>query len=586
MLAKNSLRFLLLEITVLMVLTMSAVILIVISYLYQVRIFNEYVSQGKAVSQLAASLLSGETVDRYLDSRTEDADYRQTLDLLRTMQQDYKVKYIYVFKPVEGGSVFIFDTDAKHGLGLGDFANWHEDVDEGYRDHFPALERGERIEPVVVKSQKWGHLLSSFEPILRADGSVAAYAGADFSMDTFFRERNNALIALGVAVPLLVFIFSSIHYFAVNRIVISPVRELLAEVSAYMKNSVGNGEAGPETPPPSGNELDVLKFAITEMQSRIDKAMLGLRKAEERSRLMLDSIPLACHLWGADYKIIDCNEASVKLFELKNKKEYLASYDHWPEFQPNGRPSRDMVIYHVKKAFKEGRHAFDWMNQTSKGEPLPSEVTLVRVAHKDADVKDAYVVVAYIRDMRHIKNMERNIHRLEMEVDKIFHDPLTGIYNRRFFDENLDRAIKSLSRPGNTLSLLMVDIDHFKNYNDRYGHIQGDFCLKKVATALCQGVTRVNDFVARYGGEEFAVVLPDTGAHGACVVAEKLLENVRDCNIPHEDNEAADRVTVSIGVTTGIVEKTQNPIDYITRADEMLYKSKQEGRNRFSFKSL
>ena len=165
-------------------------------------------------------------------------------------------------------------------------------------------------------------------------------------------------------------------------------------------------------------------------------------------------------------------------------------------------------------------------------------------------------------------------------------DQLTGIYNRRFFDGNMKKLIKSLSRTGGKLSLLMIDIDFFKKYNDTYGHDMGDKCLKTVSTALSSNVTREEDFAARYGGEEFAVVLPNTDENGAHLIADKLLKKVQECNIPHEKNDIAKCVTVSIGGTTGMVKFSQTESDYVKRADTALYESKQNGRNRYTFKGM
>ena len=183
-------------------------------------------------------------------------------------------------------------------------------------------------------------------------------------------------------------------------------------------------------------------------------------------------------------------------------------------------------------------------------------------------------------------SMEESILHLETEVDQIYYDPLTGIYNRRFLDKNLNRIIPSLARSGSVLSLLMVDIDYFKRYNDTYGHSEGDNCLKIVAETLRDSITRTEDFVARYGGEEFAVVLPNTGEIGANMVANRILENIRKCGIPHERSDAASCVTVSIGATTGKVEYTHSADDYVRRADEMLYQAKRDGRNRYVFARL
>jgi len=178
------------------------------------------------------------------------------------------------------------------------------------------------------------------------------------------------------------------------------------------------------------------------------------------------------------------------------------------------------------------------------------------------------------------------IRELEIENEKIFFDGLTNIYNRRFFDESINRMIKSLSRSGSMLSLMMIDIDYFKKYNDTYGHSAGDDCLKIVAETLKKCIPRTDDFVARYGGEEFVTVLPNTDENGARIVANRLLKRIREKNILHENSEAAGFVTISIGVTTGYVEHTHTADNFIKRADEMLYHAKNSGRNRYSFESL
>jgi diguanylate cyclase (GGDEF)-like protein len=180
-------------------------------------------------------------------------------------------------------------------------------------------------------------------------------------------------------------------------------------------------------------------------------------------------------------------------------------------------------------------------------------------------------------------SMERNILHLEVEADKIFYDPLTELYNRRFLDETLRRLLRTLSRAEGMISLMMIDIDFFKNYNDTYGHVEGDNSLKKVAAALRESVTRADDFVARYGGEEFLVVLPNTDEDGARMVARRVMENIRKCAIPHESSTVDALLTVSIGVATGKADHAREAGHYVRRADELLYESKRGGRNRYTF---
>ena len=190
-----------------------------------------------------------------------------------------------------------------------------------------------------------------------------------------------------------------------------------------------------------------------------------------------------------------------------------------------------------------------------------------------------------------LKSGEDGLHKNEVEsLGDFLHltiiDQLTGIYNRRYLDGSLKKIINSHSRTGSSLSLLMIDIDYFKKYNDTYGHGMGDNCLKTVASALSQCVIKDEDFIARYGGEEFTVVLPNTDMNGTQVVAEKLLEKIRECKIPHKASDVADYVTISIGGTTGSVNHSQNPQDYIKAADKALYESKKNGRNRYTFVSI
>jgi len=174
--------------------------------------------------------------------------------------------------------------------------------------------------------------------------------------------------------------------------------------------------------------------------------------------------------------------------------------------------------------------------------------------------------------------------------DEFFHltiiDQLTGIYNRRYLDSCLKKIIKLHSRTGNSLSVLMIDIDYFKKYNDAYGHDKGDDCLRSIALALSKCIARKDDFVARYGGEEFVIVLPNTDENGAQMVAEKLLNKLHEYNIPHKVSDIADHVTVSIGGTADVVKHSHNPQDYIKTADNALYKSKKNGRNRYTFENF
>jgi diguanylate cyclase (GGDEF)-like protein len=193
----------------------------------------------------------------------------------------------------------------------------------------------------------------------------------------------------------------------------------------------------------------------------------------------------------------------------------------------------------------------------------------------------------YAIDITELRKTQETVVQLGTEVAKIYYDSLTGIYNRRYFDENIEHLISSLSRSNGSLSLLMADIDFFKMYNDTYGHQKGDECLKLVAEIIQKSITRSDDYVARYGGEEFVIVLPNTDEIGARMIAERIIHEVWNTNILHEGNIKQKRVTISIGVTTGEVKHNMfGAKDFIHRADDMLYESKRKGRNKYTFACL
>ncbi len=161
-------------------------------------------------------------------------------------------------------------------------------------------------------------------------------------------------------------------------------------------------------------------------------------------------------------------------------------------------------------------------------------------------------------------------------------DAVTGIANRRNFDDGMDLEWRRLLREGGPLSLVMVDIDHFKEYNDTYGHQKGDECLKAVAQTLRLALHRPGDLCARYGGEEFGVILPGTDATGAFGVAEGLRRSIEELAVPHGGSAVAPVVTISVGVATVQPQEGGSGAVLIQAADQALYESKRTGRNRAS----
>ena len=159
-------------------------------------------------------------------------------------------------------------------------------------------------------------------------------------------------------------------------------------------------------------------------------------------------------------------------------------------------------------------------------------------------------------------------------------DGLTGIPNRRQFEQTLEREWRNAIRRKSPMSLILIDIDFFKPYNDHYGHLQGDECLRAVGQALVGAARRPSELVARYGGEEFVCILPDTEVAGAAHVAQDLLDRVRSLQLPHVGSTVANHVTLSLGVASMIPSVGELPGELIQRADALLYNAKRSGRNQ------
>ncbi len=159
-------------------------------------------------------------------------------------------------------------------------------------------------------------------------------------------------------------------------------------------------------------------------------------------------------------------------------------------------------------------------------------------------------------------------------------DGLTGIANRRFFDEYSEKEWKRAQRDKQSFTVVMIDLDNFKSYNDTYGHQQGDLCLKKVSSVIKNAMKRPADLVARYGGEEFVLILPETDMEGAYKLAEQLRQDVMNLNLEHSNNNCGKVVTISLGAATGTADPEKAFTELLSNADKALYKAKDSGRNR------
>ena len=197
------------------------------------------------------------------------------------------------------------------------------------------------------------------------------------------------------------------------------------------------------------------------------------------------------------------------------------------------------------------------------------------------DQGNVQALVGFMFDITERKRSEEKLLALQQELEDLsFRDGLTGVNNRRKFDAVLQREWQEARREVRPLSLLLFDVDFFKNYNDHYGHVEGDECLKRVAQALAGAAHRPSDFLARYGGEEFVLLLPASDANAARAVAERCRQAIFKAQIAHAVSTVGQLLTVSIGAGTTVPSEHGDPVRFLDEVDRRLYRAKHLGRNR------
>ncbi len=233
-----------------------------------------------------------------------------------------------------------------------------------------------------------------------------------------------------------------------------------------------------------------------------------------------------------------------------------------------------------------------------KEDPLSQDIPVIFITSLDADEDETrgfelgavdYIVKPFRTPVvkARVRTHLRLRHQTELLKQLANLDGLTGLPNRRFFDERYSLEWRRALRSASSLSVIMADVDHFKAYNDTYGHLEGDNCLRQVASTLGKDtLNRAGDLLARYGGEEFVALLPGSDIPGACQVAEQMRTNIEKLGIRHESSQVASHVTVSLGVSSIIPINGLSAEDLINQADQALYQAKQNGRNQVSSSEL
>ncbi|WP_397448093.1 diguanylate cyclase domain-containing protein [Pseudomonas sp. NA-150] len=279
--------------------------------------------------------------------------------------------------------------------------------------------------------------------------------------------------------------------------------------------------------------------------------------------------------WRIDWKTMTFSYIGPQIEQLLGwQQDSWGGINDWVErMHPD---DRDYVVNFCVAQSQAGvDHEADYRALTKEGDYVWIR-DVVHVVRKDGEVE---ALVGFMFDISERKKTEEHLIRLQKQLEAFsFQDGLTGVANRRMFDTVLEREWAAAQAGQTALSLIILDIDFFKQYNDHYGHMKGDEALRQVARTLSQAANQPQDFIARIGGEEFVWLLPETDAYKAQRVAEKCLQLVRQQQIPHEKSEISPLLTLSLGVGTLIPTAEMTALQFVEKVDKLLYQVKRNGR--------
>lgn len=325
-----------------------------------------------------------------------------------------------------------------------------------------------------------------------------------------------------------------------------------------------------------------LERTMTALETRIQEYIEGNQRAlleqalpegEDIYRGLVELCPDAILVYS-DEKIVFLNRRGLEMIGADSLDKVI------------GLSMRDFIEPELRESFSqnlkligEEKHVITLTEAKCirfDGEVIDVESTSTHITFQGKPAR-----LAIVREITERKIAEQKLRDANRVLRGLSNrDGLTGIANRRYFDEILTKEWSRCARHSKPLSLIILDIDYFKKYNDSYGHLGGDECLKKVAAMFEMVLKRPTDLVARYGGEEFAIILPEVPVEGAQIVAENLRVTVENLQLPHISSKISECITISLGVASIVPNKLIDSKMLISAADKALYKAKREGKNR------
>ncbi len=381
-------------------------------------------------------------------------------------------------------------------------------------------------------------------------------------------QRHMAILALAVGLDFLGILF-------VLRNGLRPLSALNGGARA-----LAAGDLKTRIPLQGSPEIAHTIAAFNRMAESVESSQNALREN-------LDRIALAASVFEHATEGIVITDAQQRILETNPAFSHITGYSRsemqgkTPRLLSSGRHDASFYAAMWESIQGKGQWHGDIWNLNKNGDVFPERLSIVAV--RDAEGKVAH----YIGIFSDISELARKVTERTSELEALNHrlealsttDGLTGIANRRRFDDRLLTEWARALRGGHSVALLMMDVDLFKNYNDHYGHQAGDECLRSVAKIFDSNSRRSSDLAARYGGEEFALIAPDTDASSALHLAEVIRQSIESLGLPHAKSPFG-KVTVSMGVSVMTPDGSQQPETLIHMADEALYLAKNQGRNR------
>lgn len=448
------------------------------------------------------------------------------LKQVRAANPDFR--FVYLMRPSPrnpGQLLFLVDAEDPESE---DYSAPGDVYDGPSEDLWTAWNRGEALVQLAHRDA-WGQWVTAIAPVHAGDGSLVAVLGMDLRADawqaTLARYRNFA-----VAIVALILLLEASFLIGLRK-----QRATALRVRALNARLAG--------------QVDELRAAEA-----------SLRMADVVVRHTGEAIVLL----DAGLRVLRVNTAFTRITGFEGER-ILGRY--LPLFEPDD----DDLLRRIRADLKQQPHWAGtlWARRAS-GERFPMEGSVDLVRDANGEILQ-YVVV--FRDVTEQKRLEDRLRELSVT------DALTGLPNRRHFDDALDHQWQQCMRRRQPISLIMIDIDHFKAYNDHYGHPAGDHVLRQVADTLCEVGKREAALVTRYGGEEFAVILPDCDDLRVAAIAEDLRSAITNLAIPHQGNPKAPMLTISLGTSTRQPPEGSSVDALLLSADRALYSAKGGGRN-------